>query len=153
MRKVEAGQELRILLPDRPESPARARELLRDLDGASAERIEDARILLHELVAAALFEGVESVDVHVSARRDHLRLEVVREKRDRGAAERSLTAAGQLGHLLIRDLSDRQGHDGTVLWCELDGAWSLGTVATPERRPPRKPSVRIGGTPLMGARP
>lgn len=116
-RRDVSNEQLELRLPDRPESPARARELLRDLRGSPADRIDDARLLLHELVAAALFEGVGSVRVHVGTTEERLRFEVIRNERSGHGA--------RLGHHLIEGLSSRCGGDGTMMWCELDGAWSL----------------------------
>ena len=103
-----------LRLPDEPNSVARARGLARHLRGASRDRIEDARLLLTELVAGTLHDGVGLIELKASAHGGCLRLEVS-----------PSTPGADFGRHLLDILSDRSGMNGTTRWCELDGTWAL----------------------------
>jgi hypothetical protein len=120
--------ERRLRVAGDASAAVRARQLVAHFR-AERQRVDEARLLLNELVMAAQYEGVEFVDVRVIAFRGCLRLEVKRpHRRPMNEGGLQLTPAGRLGRFLIERLPDRWGDDGLSAWCELDGEWIAADV-------------------------
>ena len=121
-------KERRVRVAEDPSAAGEARQLVAHFS-APRQRVDDARLLLSELIVAAQYERVEFVDIRVTAFTGCLRLEVTRPYRRPASQGRAqLMPTGEIGRMLIDGLSDRSGDDGLRAWCELDGEWSPADV-------------------------
>jgi hypothetical protein len=120
--------ERRLRVAGDGSAAARARQLVGHFRG-ERQRVDEARLLLNELVMGAQYEGVEFVDVRVMAFTGCLRLVVKRpHRRPMSQPRLQLTPAGQIGRLLIERLANRWGDNGLLAWCELEGEWIAADV-------------------------
>jgi hypothetical protein len=120
--------ECRLRVAGDASAAARARQFVAYFRG-ERQRVDDARLLISEMVVAAQYEGVEFVDVRVVAFTGCLRLELTRpHRRPMSRGRLQLPPAGEIGRLLIDGLSDRSWDDGLTAWCELNGDWVAADV-------------------------
>jgi hypothetical protein len=123
-----ATVERRLRIADDPSAAARARQLVAYFRG-ERQRVDDARLLLSEMVVAAQYEGLEFVDVRLTAFSGCLRLEVRRPHgRAMSQGRLQLSPVGEMGRVLIERLSDHSCDDGLAAWCELYGRWAAADV-------------------------
>ncbi len=119
---------MEVELPSHPDSVARARRTLLELDGRVAPaRLEDLRLLVSEVVTNAIRHGggdEAPVRLRILEDGDHVRVEV----QDPGAGfappdlDPDPERAGGWGLWLVEQLADRWGisnRGGTCVWFEL----------------------------------
>jgi anti-sigma regulatory factor (Ser/Thr protein kinase) len=136
---------LALELPSRAAAAGAARKALTALNGSlhlvSPERLQDAQLLISEVVSNAVRHGGDGdapIQVTVRADRETMRVEV----RDAGPGFelsqiplRSPTATARWGLQLVAALAHRWGADmdgGTTVWFEID---------RPQRRRPLPPET------------
>ena len=118
-----------LTLPHASSAPARARQLIDQMDCLRPEVAMNARLLVSELVANAVRHVARGgeIGMHVALVADSLRVEVV--DPGNGFVPRARTSDSPMGSgwglHLVDELSDRWGveSDGpTRVWFEIDGA-------------------------------
>lgn len=113
-------------LPKAPTAPARARRLLDRFDAKiPRERLDDARLLVSEVVTNAVEHVDAEGDIHVSVAFENRRLRIEVVDPGRGFAVPEAREPGNprgWGLEFVRRLSDRWGvgnGDGARVWFEL----------------------------------
>lgn len=129
-------REVLLHFPIAPEAPARARAALRGLvEGTPAARLDDAALVLSELVTNAVLHGRTPLSVLLRLTGDVLRVEVA----DDSAIGPSFsmldpTAVTGRGLLLVSELADAWGIEprgtGKAVWCELRAGGQQAQTAT-----------------------
>jgi anti-sigma regulatory factor (Ser/Thr protein kinase) len=123
------GPIIQVLLPPDTDSPRRARRFVEDAlcDGAPADVVELAVLLVSEVVTNAILHARSSVRVAITWDNQRLRVEVADKSAARPVARQFAPDSGTgRGLRLIEELSDAWGTqlvvDGKVVWFELAGA-------------------------------
>ena len=117
---------IEVLLPPDTESPRRARRFIEDAlsDGAPAEVVELAVLLVSEVVTNAVLHARSAVRIAITWDNRRLRVEVADKSPATPVARQFAADSGTgRGLMLIEELSDAWGTspvgDGKVVWFEL----------------------------------
>lgn len=127
--RAGARTRLRLELPPERDAPTQARRALSRLDGVDDETLEDARLVVSELVANSVRHAGLGTDdrirLEVENRRDAVRIEVVDPGRgfEPNVPERGPLHPSGWGLYLVERLASEWGvasEGQTRVWCEIE---------------------------------